>query len=324
MRTLFSAVLTLLVLSTAQSVLAQGADAFPVKPVTIIVPIAAGGPTDLETRLYAQKMTELMGKPFLIDFKAGAGSVVGTAFVAKAPADGYTLIVIAGNFTVLPAVQKNLPFNTLKDFAPISLMSEKPQIFIVNPSFPAKNFWEYLAYAKANPGKLNVGATSQGGINHLMQVWLHSLAKAKVTYIPYKAQVQLMADLMGGRLDGVAIGINEALSLAKAGKVRALGTSASSRPKVWPELPTIKEQGVTQFEYMSWVGMGAPAGTPQLIINKLAESFAKTAKSPEVVVPLEADGWVLVGSTPAEFRQLIVAQTERWKKLVDDNGITAE
>ena len=324
MRVLFFLTATLIALLISDSTWAQGADTYPAKPVTIVIPIASGGPTDFEIRLYAKKMTELMGKPFLIDFKVGGGSVLGTAFVAKSPADGYTLLVIAGNFTVLPAVQKDLPFNTLKDFAPISLMSEKPQIFLVNPSFPAKNFTEYLAYARANPGKLNIGATSQGGINHLMQVWLHTLANAKVTYVPYKAQVQLMADLLGGRLDGGAIALNEAMSLAKAGKVRALGTSASAPPKVWPEITPIKEQGVSHFDYMSWVGIGGPAGIPAPVINKLADNFAKTARAPEVVTPLEADGWVLVGSTPAQFRQLIVTQTERWKKLVDDNGITAE
>ena len=322
-----SAVLGLLcLLSMGLSVqsIAQTGTAFPSKPVTIILAVAAGGPTDVEARLYAKKMTELMGQNFLLDYKVGAGGVVGTAYVAKAPADGHTLLVIAGNFTVIPAVYKDLPFDTLKDFAPISLMSEKPQILIVNPSFPARTFAEYIAHAKANPGKFNLGTTGQGGVNHLMGVWLHTLTGTKATYVPYKGEGPLLPDLLSGRLDGAAIGIGTAIRLAKAGKVRALGTSAAARSKVWPELPTINEQGVPQFSYTSWVGIGAPAGTPQAVISKLAENFAKTAKSPDVIAPLEPEGWVLVGSTPAQFRQLIVTETERWKKVVEDNGITAE
>ena len=300
----------------------SAADSFPSKPVTIVLAVASGGPTDVEARLYQKKMTELLGQPFLLDYKVGAGGVIGAAYVAKAPADGHTLLILQGNFTVMPAVYKNLTFDTLKDFAPISLMSEKPQTLIVSSSFPARTFPEYVAYAKANPGKINLGITGQGGVNHLMDVWLHTLANIRVTYVAYKGEGPLLPDILSGRLDAAAISMGTALRLAKAGKVRALGTSVSVRSRVWPDLPSIAEQGVPQFNYTSWVGIGAPGGTPVPIINKLNENFAKTAKSPEVVNALEPEGWVMVGSTPAQFRQMIITETERWKKLVQDNGIT--
>ena len=299
----------------------NAADSFPSKPVTIVLAVASG-PTDVEARLYQKKMTELMGQPFLLDYKVGAGGTIGTAYVARAPADGHTLVVIAGNFTVMPAVYKNLSFDTLKDFAPISLMSEKPQTLISSMAFPIKTFPEYVAYAKANPGKINLGMTGQGGVNHLMDVWLHTLANIRVTYVAYKGEGPLMPDILSGRLDAAAISMGTAYRMAKAGKVRALGTSVSVRSRVWPDLPSIAEQGVPQFNYTSWVGIGAPSATPVAIINKLSENFAKSAKSAEVVNALEPEGWVMVGSTPAQFRQMIVTETERWKKLVQDNGIT--
>lgn len=298
------------------------ADNYPSKPVTIVLPVASGGPADFESRFYARKMTDLLGQQFLLDYRVGAGGAIGAAHVAKAAADGHTVLLIAGNFTVLPAVYKNLPFDTLKDIAPISLMSEKPQILILNPSFPAKSFPEYIAYARANPGKINMGTTGQGGVNHLMILWMHALTNTKVTYIPYKGEGPLLPDILSGRLDAAAIAIPSAARLAKAGKIRAMGSSVAVRSRIWPELPSIAEQGVPQFNYTSWVGMGAPGGTPVSIINKLAENFSKTAKSPDVASALEPEGWVLVGSTPSQFKQLIATETERWKKLVQDNGIT--
>lgn len=303
---------------------AQGVDAYPARPVTIIIPVAAGGPTDVEARVYARRMGELLGQPFVLDYKAGAGGAIGTAFVAKAAPDGHAILLIGGSYTVLPAVYKDLGFDTLKDLAPISLMSEKPQILLVNPAFPARNFQEYVAYTRANPGKLNLGVTAQAGVNHLMTVWLHSLTQSKVAYIAYKGEGPMLPDLLSGRLDAAAIGIGTAIRLARAGKVRALGSSLTVRSKVWPELPTIAEQGTPQFSYTSWVGILAPGATPAGIVGKLSENFAKTARSPEVTGALEPDGWVLVGSTPAQFRQLIVTETERWRKLVADHGIQPE
>ncbi len=315
--------LMLSVLAISERAYSQ-ATVFPAKPVTIIMAVAAGGPTDVEIRLYTKAMTELTGQPFLMDYKVGAGGVIGTAYVAKAAPDGYTLLQMSGNFSVMPSVVRDLPFNTLKDFAFISLMSERAQVLVVTPSFPAKSFAEYLAYAKANPGKVSLGTTGQGGINHMMSSWLHSLGNAKVTYVPYKGEGPLVPDLISGRLDAAAIGVATAYRLAKAGKVRALGSSLSTRSKMWPDLLTISEQGLSQFVHTSWVGISAPAATPLPVINRLSENFAKAAKMPDVTAPLEPEGWVLVGSSPARLRQLVVEETERWARLAKEQGIVPE
>ncbi len=304
--------------------IAQNAAAFPSKPVTLVLGVAPGGGTDYELRFYTAKMTEYLGKPLLLDYKAGAGGVIATAFVAKAPADGYTLHALSGNFTLMPAVNKTLPFDILNDFAAVSLMSEQPQIFLASPTFPAKTFPEMIAYARTNPGKVSVGTTTQGGINHFMHIWQHSLTNTKVTYVGYKGMGPMLPDLFTGRLDVGAIIITQAIPLAKAGKVRALGTSMSTRAEMWPDLPTIAEQGVPEFNFKSWVGIGAPSKTPTAIIEKLSENFAKIARDKEVRDALLPQGTVLVGSTPAELRKLLVTETARWKKLVEDNGIVVE
>ena len=190
--------------------------------------------------------------------------------------------------------------------------------------FPAKSFAEYLAYVRANPGKVSLGTTGQGGINHMMSTWLHSMANAKVTYVPYKGEGPLVPDLLSGRLDAAAIGVGSAFRLAKAGKLRALGSSFTNRMKIWPDLPTIAEQGLSPFLHTSWVGIGAPAGTPVPVINRLAENFAKVAKMPEVIAPLEPEGWVMTGTTPARMRQLVTEETERWARLAKEQGIVPE
>lgn len=297
---------------------------FPSKPVTIVLGVAPGGGTDFEMRFYTTKMSEYLGRPFLLDYKSGAGGIVATAFVAKAPADGHTLHALSGNFTLMPAVNKNLPFDILNDFAPVSLMSEQPQIFLSSLSFQARNFPEMIGHARANPGKVNVGTTTQGGINHFMHMWQHSLTNTKVTYVGYKGMGPLLPDLFSGRIDVAALVITQAIPLVKAGKVRALGTSMSTRAEVWPDLPTIAEQGAPEFNYKSWVGIGAPSGTPVAVIDKLSENFAKVAKAADVKAALATQGTVLVGSTPAELRKLIVTETTRWKRLVEENGIIVD
>ena len=298
--------------------------AFPSKPVTIVLGVAPGGGIDHEMRFYTNKMSEYLGRPFLVDYKSGAGGIVATAFVAKAPADGYTLHALSGNFTVMPAFNKNLPFDILNDFSAVSLMSEQPQVFVASPSFPARSFPEMIAHVRANPGKVTVGTTSQGGINHLMHIWLNSLTSTKVTYVGYKGMGPLLPDLFSGRLDLAAIIITQAIPLAKAGKLRALGNSMSTRAEVWPDLPTIAEQGVPEFNYRSWVGIGAPARTPPAVVEKLSENFARVARAADVRDALATQGTMLIGSTPAELRKLIVTETARWKKLVEDNGIIVE
>ena len=302
----------------------EPAASFPSKPVTIIAPYAAGGPNDKEVRLEGEKMQELLGQQFLIDFRTGAGGTIATAYVARSKPDGYTLLLNVGSFTTNPALFKDLPFDTLKDFAPIAWMSKKPFIFVVRPGFPVNNMGEYIAYAKANPGKVNWGTSGVGSLQHLVGEWLHGLTGTKATFIPYKGTAPILLDLTAGRLEIAPMSMAAALPLVKSGKMRTIGISDDKRSPSLPNVPTVLEQGIAGYTFTTWLGYSAPAATPAPIQNKLNENFVKAVRSPEITAALEADGAIAVGSTQAQYRQLVVSEIERWKKIVQDNGIKPE
>ena len=312
-----------LLLSTA--VLPQeSASSFPSRPVTIIAPFAAGGPNDKEVRLEGDKLHDLLGQPFLIDFRTGAGGTIATNYVAKSEPDGYTLLLNVGSFTTNEALFKDLPFDTIRDFAPVALMSKKPFIFVVRPSFPANNMTEYLAYARTNPGKVNWGTSGVGSLQHLVGEWLHGLTSTKATFIPYKGTAPILVDLTASRLDIAPMSMATVMPLLKSGKVRTIAISDDKRSPSLPNVPTVMEQGVAGYNFTTWLGYSAPAATPVAILNKLNENFVKAVRSPEITAALEADGAIAVGSTQAQYRQLIVSEIERWKKIVQDNGIRLE
>lgn len=307
------------------AVFSQGtADAYPSKPVMVIVPYATGGPVDREGRLYSAKLSKLMGQQFVVDSKPGAGTTIGTAYVARAKPDGYTLLVVAASFTTFPAVYKELPFDTMKDFAPVSLVSKRAIVLVAHPAFPAKTFPEYVAYARANPGKINFGTSGAGGVSHLGGAWLHGATNTKVTFVHYKGTGALMPDLLAGRLDVTPAAFLVSLSMIKSGKLRALALMNKERSDLLPGVPTIAEQGIPGYDYASWTGFIAPAATPAAIVNKLSEALAKVAKDPDVVAMLAGDGGMPVGGTPAQFRQFLVAETDRWRKVARDGGIKLE
>jgi tripartite-type tricarboxylate transporter receptor subunit TctC len=309
----------------AASAFSQGAaDAYPSKPVTVVNPYAPGGTADTETRLYTAKLMAMTGQPFIVDYKPGAGTAIGTAYVAKAPADGHTLLVATGSLTVLPALYKDLTFDAVKDFAPVSLMSQRTSVLIAHPSFPAKNFVEYIAYAKAHPGKINFGTAGAGSITHLAGAWIDGATRTSATFIHYKGTGPVMPDLLAGRVDVTAAGLLSALPFIKSGKLRAVAVMGAQQSKLLPGVQTIAEQGIPGYNYASWLGISAPGSTPPAIVNKLSEVLARVAKSPDVAGPLEAEGGTMIGSTPAQFRQVIVTEIERWQKVVRDAGIKLE
>ena len=297
---------------------------YPSRPVTTIVAIAPGGAIDLEARIYNTKMSAVMGQPFVLDFKPGSGGIIGSAYVAKAIPDGYTLLVASGAFSVAPALYKDLPFDPVKDFAPISQMSNRFSVLVVRASFPAENFREYIAYAKANPGKINYGASGVGGTSHLSGAWLHGASNTKVTFIQYKGNGPLTQDLSAGRLDVASYGLLPALPLIKAGKIRILAIMSKERHRLLPDVLPIAEQGIPEFDLVNWIGYVAPRGTPSAIVNKLSDGFSKVARAQDVAAKLDASGAVLVGGTPAEFARLITDEIARWRKVVEDNDIKAE
>lgn len=306
--------------SSAQS----AADAYPSRPVTLVIPVAAGGPTDVEGRLYSKKMSELLGQPFVLDYKAGAGGTIGTAIVAKAPADGYTLLVIAGSFTVMPAVYKNLSFDTLKDFAPLSLMSEKPQILLASSSFAARTYPEYLAYAKANPGKINIGTSGITGAGHLSLQLLHHLTGTKATFIHYKGGAATFAAVQSGELDVVIGSVIGAGGMVRAGKVKVLGIMSAQRIPQFPDMPAIAEGTVPGWEYAPWQGYAAPAKTPAALLDRINAEFVKVAKDPVLGEKLSSDATIMIGSTRQEFTKFVTAEAVRLKKVVADTGLKLE
>ncbi len=306
-------------------VLAQeNPSAYPSRPVTMVIPYTPAGPVDVDTRVYSQRLSDAMGKPFVLDYKPGAGSTIGTAYVAKAPPDGYTLLSVTSTLSTNPALYPNLNFDTARDLAPVSLMYTRAFVLLVHPDFPAKSWSEYVAHVRANPGRVNFGTSGAGGIYHIGGAWLHSEIKARVTYVHYKGANPVLMDTIAGRVDAIPSTVFNALPHIKAGKVRAIATLSITRSPLLPELRTVAEQGLAGFDYSSWGGILAPAGTPAPIISRLSGELAKIARTTDVIKRGEADGTVMVGSSPQAFRELLAAEIARWKTVVKDSAIVLE
>ena len=298
---------------------------FPTKPVTVIIPASPGSSQDVQIRLYSPKLTEALRQPIVVDYKAGAGGAIGTAYVAKAAPDGHTLVSVTTSFGVLPAFfPDNPPYDPIKDFAPVSLMIKNSTMLVASPSLPVSTFPEYLAYAKAHPGEINFGTSGGGGIFHLIGAWLHSMSGTRVTFVHYKGSGPMYADMMAGRVHAAPAIALVGLPFVKSGKLKAIANLGTDRTFAFPDLKTVAEQGLPEFEYPSWSGFLAPARTPEAIVNRLSTEFAKLAKAPDLVKRFEAEHTVLVGSTPEQFRRIIASEAVRWRKVVQDNGIKLE
>ena len=275
---------------------AQGAATnYPTRPVTIIIPYSPGSSTEPEVRLYAQKMTEYLGQTFTVDFKPGAGSTLGTAYVAKAAPDGYTLLQVSSAVVIAPLLYKNLQ--------------------------------EYIAHARANPEKVNFGTSGAGGPQHIAGAWLHSATNTKVTFIHYKGGSPGFADLMAGRIDVLTNPLAASIPNIKAGKFRALAVTSQERTPLLPDLPSVAEQdpaNLKDYEYSAIIGIIAPRNVPAPVISKLSVNLMKAARSPDIVQKLAGGGAVMIGSTPEEFRKLLVNDTERFRKLIAENNIRLE
>lgn len=324
-RMILSTSVSTIILLLSNAAVGQGsADTYPSKPVMVIVPFAAGGPVDLEARLYLPKMGALMGQSFVVDYKLGAASMTGSGYVAKARADGYTLLVHSAGLTVFPAFYKDLSFDVVKDFSPVSVMSERFSVLMVRASFPAKTLAEYIAYAKANPRKINYGTAGVGELSHLAGALLHSITNTTVTFVPFKGTGPILQELAAGRLDVSSGGLILAVPLIKSGKVHPIAILNNNRNDLFPGVPTVVEQGVPGYTFSNWLGFLAPGATPTAIVNKLSEGFARVAGDPDIVATLRAQGSLHVGSTPTQFRQIIIADIARWEAVVKEAGIRLE
>src|SRR4051812_41036431 len=305
--------------------LMAGAQTYPAKAVRMVVPFAAGaGSNDIMARLIAQKLTDSFGQQVVVDNRPGASGIIGTDIVAKAPADGYTVLMMSLTYTVLPSLFSNLPFDPVKDLAPVTMVASAPLMLVVNPSVPVKSVPEFIAYAKANPGKLNFGSGGAGATPHLAGEMLKSMAGLQVTHIPYKGGAPALADLVGGQIQFMLENIPGTLPFVKGGKLRALAITDIKRSPLLPDLPTLDEAGLKGYELVGWNGMFVPAGTPAAIVNKLHGGVVAALALPDVkerLTILGADG---VGDTPQHFAAFIKADIVKWAKVVKAAGIKVE
>ena len=278
---------------------------YPSKPVTLIVPYSGGVSLDTEVRLYTQSILKNTGKQFIQDYKPGAGTSIGTAYVAKAVPDGYTLLAVSGAFTFSVLVYKDLVYDNVKDFSPISLLSTRAALLVANPNSPYKNMAEYIAYSKAHPEAINYATSGIGTPSHLAGALLHNQIATKVTFVHYKDSSQRNLDILNGRVD-VTQGAITIMGLIRSGKLRALGVTSSQRMQIAKDIPTIAEQGVPGYESSSWTGISGPARLPPAIVGKLNAMFVAATKDPIVVQKLVAnDGATMVGNTSEQFSQFI-------------------
>ena len=311
------------VLGSPELAAQSAASAYPSRPVTIISPYVPGAVTDKDGRVWSQKLTQALGKPFVLDFKPGAGSTIGTNYVAKAAADGHTLLIITSGFTVTAAMYKDLPYDPLKDLAPVSLTAERPVTLLVHPSMPIRNFTEHIAFAKAHPGGLNFGTSGAGSILHMAGAWMHSATGTEVTFIHYKGSAPMLVDLVAGRVNASPSNIFNAMPFISSGKLRPIAIASATPSQLLPGIRTIAEQGIPGYGYSAWGGILAPASVSPAIINRLSSEIAKYVKEPDVIEKLTGDGTVLIGSTPEAFRQTLVTEITRWKGLAQQFNIKA-
>ena len=294
---------------------------YPNKPVRIVVPYPAGGTSDILARTIGQKLQELWGQPVVIDNKPGATGNVGAEIVAKSPPDGYTLMLAdIGSLAISPSVFSNLPFDPVKDFAPVLMVAYSPHILAVHPSVPAKDVKELIAYAKANPGKLNFAVSGTGGANHLAGIEFAMRSGIKWAYIPYKGGAQAIADVMGGQAQVLFNGMLATYPAVKDGKLRGLAISSEKRFASAPDLPTVAEYGFPGFETGSFQGVVAPAGTPKDVVATLHDTISKVLATPEMTDRLSKAGAELRPQSPEQFGKFIASEKARWAKVVKESG----
>ncbi|NQW83645.1 MAG: tripartite tricarboxylate transporter substrate binding protein [Alcaligenaceae bacterium] len=311
--------LTLLSL-TGWSVATMASD-YPTRTITVINPWTAGGPADTVARPILQKLSEVLKQPVVLENKAGANGVIGANYVARATPDGYTLLFShVGPITISPAVQKDMPYDSIRDFAPITLIVSAPTVLVVRPDLPIHNLKEFIEYARANPGKLSYGSVGIGSTTHLAGEILATMADVKMLHVPYKGAAPVMNDLLGGQINCTFLNIAALLPYIKSGQVRAIGVSTLKRSSLLPELPAIAET-YPGFEVNSWYGMMAPAKTPAHIVERLQKEVAKILQLPEIVQSLQASGLSPEGTTPAQYATQIQTDLKRWQTVVAKAGI---
>jgi tripartite-type tricarboxylate transporter receptor subunit TctC len=299
---------------------AQAAE-YPVRPIRLIVPFAPGGSNDIMARIVAQSLHQSMGQQVIVDNRPGASGIVGTEIAARSTPDGHTLLMMSLTLTVNPSLYRKLPYDTLKDLVPVTLVASAPLMLVVHPSLPVKTVKDFIAYAKAHPGKLNFGSGGRGATPHLAGEMLQTMAGLRMTHVPYKGGGPALSDLVGGQIQLMLENIPSTNPFVKAGKLRALAVTGKTRSALLPDLPTLDEAGLKGYEIVGWNGLFFPAGTPNAIVQKVHAETVKMLAQPDVKERLAALGAEGVGNSPAEFAAFVRAEIAKWARVVKQAGL---
>lgn len=319
-RSFVRAVAALALAACASLSLAQAP--YPGKPIRIVVPFPAGGTTDILARAVAAKLTETTGQPAVVDNRPGAGGNIGAELVAKAAPDGYTFLMgTVGTHAINPSLYAKMPYDHVKDFAPVILVAGVPNVLVVNPSLPVNSVQELIAYIKANPGKVNFASSGAGTSIHLSGELFKTMTGVAITHVPYKGSAPALQDLVGGQVQIMFDNLPSSLALIKGGKLKALAVTSLERSSALPDVPTMAESGLPGFEATSWFGLLAPAGTPKEAIAKINGEVAKWLATPEAKEKLASQGAIAAsGLSPEDFQKHIASETTKWAKVVKESG----
>jgi tripartite-type tricarboxylate transporter receptor subunit TctC len=298
---------------------------YPSKPIRLVVPFAAGGATDVLARLVGERLTATLGQQVVVDNRPGAGGNIGSDIVARAEPDGYTILMGAvGTHAINPSLYPKMPYDPVKDFAPVTLVASVPNVLVVNPEVPANSVQELIDLAKAKPGELNFASSGNGTSIHLSGELFKAMTGTDIVHVPYKGSGPAVTDLLGGQVQMMFDNMPSSLPHVKAGKLRALGVTSAKRSPALPEVPTIAEAGVPSYDATSWFGILAPAGTSEPVVTRLQGAIVQALGEPEMRQRMADLGAEPVGDTPAEFGQFIAAEIAKWAKVVNDAGVKLE
>ena len=301
------------------------AQSFPTKPIRLVVPFAPGGANDIIARLVSQRLAEPLGQQVIVDNRSGAGGVIGSEQVARAPADGHTLLLAnpAPN-AIIPSLQRNTPYDPIKDFSMITLMAVSPEVLVIHPSMPVRSVKDLISLARAKPGQLNYGSSGTGTITHLAMEFFKARAGIDIVHVPYQGANASLMTLLGGQVSTMFAALGSITSLMGTNKIRVLGVAANERTPLLPAVPTLAESGIRDFEVMNWFGIVGPARIPRPVIDRLNQSINRVVQSGESRDRFSALGFVTRGTTPEEFERHIKTELARWSSVIKTQAIKLE
>jgi tripartite-type tricarboxylate transporter receptor subunit TctC len=300
------------------------AQTYPSRQITLIIPFAVGGSNDMVGRAIGKKLTEVWGQPVVVENRAGAGGIIGSSVVAAAPPDGYTLLLVSSTFTINPAIKKNMPFDTLRDFTPVAFIARSPLLLTASNKLAVKSAEELLALARSKPGQIAYASSGPGSINQISAELIALSAGVKLMHVPYKGGAPALNDLLGGHVDIYVSSLPQVLQLAQSGQAKALAVTSTRRTALLPDVPTLEESGIAGFDLWSWWGIVGPAGMPANVVDALNAEIGKMLTSPELGTFLSNEGAEAESMTPQQFGELMRLETERWIKVAHEANISID